>query len=424
MKHEPVIDPLVPVRTVHFAATALAAGTVSFLVVVAEPAFAAAGDANGWKAFQHAARWLVWSGLAVAVASGAAWLIWLASDIYGASLVYVCVHGGALSVLTETRFGQVAIARLALALLIGIVLPWPSTRWLQLLAAAAFVGLLAPIGHAGASASDAGNMHLGSDILHLLGAAAWLGALPALALLLHLVRGKAPAVAAAAARRFSPLGIASVGILLVTGIVNSWYLLSGPSNLISTDYGRLVLLKIGMFAAMVGIAAVNRYRLTPRLAAPSAVRALERNSLAEVCLGLCVFLFVGALGTMEPPVHNHIPTEQIPPDAAYVHIHSSEAMADVIIEPGRTGPAQAKVLLLREDFSVFTAQGLKFVLTPQATSKVASITRTPERQPDGSWKIDRLNIAEPGVWTVTLTITTTGGSAIVLDAPVVIERTK
>ena len=73
-----------------------------------------------------------------------------------------------------------------------------------------------------------------------------------------------------------------------------------------TDYGRLLLLKIGLFAAMLGIAAVNRFHLTPQLGARGISRSLARNSLAETGLGLCVLLFVGALGTMAPPRHDHV----------------------------------------------------------------------------------------------------------------------
>jgi putative copper export protein len=60
-----------------------------------------------------------------------------------------------------------------------------------------------------------------------------------------------------ATRRFSVVGILSVGALLASGLINSWNLLSGPRDLVISDYGRLVALKIGLFAAMVGIAAVN-----------------------------------------------------------------------------------------------------------------------------------------------------------------------
>ena len=417
----PVIDPLVLVRAVHFAATALAAGTVAFTALVAVPA-------NGVEAnaFSARARWLVWSALVAAIASGAVWLIWLASDLFGASLVNVCLHGGARTVLTETRFGQVWIARLALALLLAGLLFRPATRWLQLAVAAAFAGSLALIGHAGASPAGAGRVQLAADVIHLIASAAWLGALPALALLLHQARQiKGNTLVHAVVRRFSVAGIVSVAALIATGVINSWNLLSGPRDLVTTDYGRLLLLKIGLFAAMLGIASVNRFRLTPQLAAadtPAAARALERNTLAEIGLGLCVFLFVGALGTMAPPVHDHVHASQpVPADAAFTHIHTSEVMADVTIEPGRKGPAHASILLMREDFSIFTAKAVRILLTPQAPATVASISRNLFRLPDGGWRVDGLEIGQPGVWTVQLAIDPGNGREITLDAPIVIE---
>ena len=233
----------------------------------------------------------------------AAWLVWLSADIYGASIVEVCLHGGVWSVLTETRFGLVWIARLGLAILLGVLMLWPAARLLQLAAAACLLALIALIGHAGATPGTAGQIHLASDIVHLLAAGAWLGALPALTMLLG--QTAMPAIrigrhAVTAARRFSLLGMVSVSALLASGVVNSWNLLGGPRDLVTTDYGRLVLLKIGLFVAMVGIAAVNRFHLTPQLPAAGALKALRRNSLAEIGLGLCALLFVGALGTCRP----------------------------------------------------------------------------------------------------------------------------
>jgi copper resistance protein D len=420
-----VIDPLILLRWAHFSATALVAGTVLFLVAAAEPALRAA--AAGGATFRRSARWIVWSALTVAIASGAGWLVWLASDIYAASLLNVCLHGGAWSVLTETRFGQVWLSRLALALSLGALMRWPGLRLLQLAVACCLLALLAFIGHADASPDDSGNAQLAADILHLLAAGAWIGGLPALTLLLHQARRAgdiASSAAVAATRRFSAIGVAAVGTLLATGAINSWYMLSGPRNLIATDYGRLILFKIGLFAAMIGIAAVNRFHLTPQLAVPTAMRALQRNSLAEIGLGLCVFLFVGALGTMAPPLHDHvhIPTSPIPADAAFVHIHSTDAMADVTIEPGRAGTVYARVLLLREDFSIFTAKNIKFVLTPQAPSTAAAISGNAKRLPDGAWEIDGLEIRQPGIWTIKITIDTGTEKPIVLDAPVVIGR--
>ena len=343
------VDPLTLVRGVHFAATLLAAGSTGFIFMVAEPAISKA-----WFATLHRQLTLwVWLALAAAVVSGAVWLVLLASDILGTSFSDVCLHGGAWPVLTDTRFGLVWCIRLALALLLALLLPWPATRRLQVTIAAAFVVLPALVGHAGATPGLAGDLHLASDMLHLLAAGAWLGGLPAFAFLLWRARRSAgrrrDAAVVRVVDRFSLLGVFSVGILLASGLLNSWNLLNGPHDLIASDYGRLVALKIVLFAAMIAIAAVNKFYLIPRLPKPAVLRALLRNSLAEIGLGLCVLLFVGLLGTLPPALHVHAASAGIPPDAAFVHIHTSEVMAEVTIEPGRTGRTDVTIRVSRED---------------------------------------------------------------------------
>ena len=423
-----MIDPLILVRSIHIAATVLATGTVAFLVLVAEPAARAmtASRPADHSAFCERLILLVFSALALAIVSGAAWLVLVAADIYGAPIIEVCLHGGVMSVLTDTRFGQIAIARLALALLLGALLPWPATQFAQLTVAALLIVLLAFIGHAGATPGLAGRVHLTSDIVHLLGAGAWLGGLPALAILLAQARASSDpawhALATSSTRRFSRLGIISVAALLASGLVNSWNLLAGPRDLVATDYGRLVLLKIALFAAMVAIAAVNRYHLTPQLAAPAAMRALQRNSLAETGLGLGVLVFAAALGTMVPSGHVHAPPADIAADATFVHIHTNEAMADVTIAPGRRGPVRVSIRLTREDSSVFTAAGVLVVLTPQAQSGAPPLSRAATRLADGTWQADGLEIGQPGIWIVKLTVAPGTGEPLVLDAPIVIER--
>ena len=339
-------EPIVLARAFHIAATALAAGTVCFMVLVAEPAF---GTALQGGRPRHSAppcsfpalQLMIWIALAAAVLSGVTWLALLAADIYGAPVVAVCLHGGLWPVLTGTRFGAVWTARLAVALLLALSLVWPATRYLQLALAGVLLAGLAFIGHAGATPGTVGNLHLTSDIVHLIAAGAWLGGLPALAMLL-LATQRVQGTAARAAERFSLLGIVCVGALAASGLVNSWNLLGAPSDLIDSGYGRLLLLKLGLFAAMLGIATVNRFHLTPRLKAAGARRALARNSLAETGLGLGVLLMVGALGTMPPTAHKVLPPVDIPEDAAFVHIHSEEVMADVTIDPGRARPSQCQ----------------------------------------------------------------------------------
>lgn len=417
-------DPLILVRGVHFAATVLAAGTVGFNALVAEPA-AAAGGFAGLLPLRRQLRIMIWFALAVTVLSGAVWLVLLASDILGASLVDVCLHGGVWPVLADTRFGLVWCARLALALMLGLLLLWPATRWFQVTAAAALLALPALVGHAGATPGLAGNLHLASDTLHLLAAGAWLGGLPAFALLLWRARRGAQrrrnAFTIQATRRFSILGILSVGTLLASGLINSWNLLGSPRDLIATDYGRLVALKIGLFAAMVGIAAVNKLHLTPQLPTPAALRPLQRNSVTEICLGLCVLLFVGILGTLPPAGHVHAVPLSIPPDAAFVHIHTAEVMADVAIDPGRAGRADVLIRVSREDFSLFPAKDVRLALDPP-TAGGKTVEQTAVKQPDGTWLVNGITLAQPGIWTARVIVQPDRGERVVLDAPIVIER--
>jgi len=419
-----VVDPLIFVRAIHFVATVLACGTVSFIVLVAEPA-APLKKAAGFAALRHRLVILIWIALAVAILSGAAWLVLLASDILGASIADVCLHGGVWPVLADTQFGLVWSGRLVLALLLGALVVQPTMRGLQLALAAALIALLALVGHAGATPGTAGRFHLASDMVHLLGAGAWLGGLPALVLLLARARRAAHpiwnGVAVIATRRFSTVGIFSVGALLATGVINSWNLLSGPRDLVTTDYGRLVALKIGLFASMVALAAVNRFYLTPRLPKLRVLRALERNTLAEILLGLCVLLFVSVLGTLPPAGHMHPAPAGIPPGAAFVHIHDVEVMADVTVDPGQAGRADVSIRVLREDFSGFAAKEVRLALEPP-TAGSRPVEEVMTEQADGSWRTNGVVFSEPGVWAIRVIVTTRQGKRTVLDAPIVIER--
>lgn len=428
-------EALIILRSIHFAATILAAGTVFFAILVAEPVFAGTRRKmrKEFDALNRQWVWLIWIALAVAVVSGAGWLVLLASDIYGAPIVEVCFHGGVWTVATDTRFGLVSTIRLGLTAAIAVAVCWsPDSRdpqrfsnVVRLLLAALFIASLAAVGHAGAAPGHAGYLHFNSDIVHLLAAGVWIGGLVPLTMLLaSAYRARANAwrgVAAAAAQRFSGLGTVSVAALLVSGSVNTWHSLDNPADLLATNYGRLILLKIGLFAAMLGIAAVNRFHLTPRLAALGAVRALERNSLGEAGLGLCVILLVGALGTMPPPGHAHVPAIDIPGDAAFVHIHMAEVMADVTIVPGRAGPARATIRLLREDFSQFPAKDIVLTLTsPAANAQPQSHPAT--RIAGDTWQVDKLDLTQAGAWIVKVIVTTGARTPIVLDAPVMIDR--
>ncbi|MGH9811351.1 MAG: hypothetical protein ACRD9W_29605, partial [Terriglobia bacterium] len=137
-------------------------------------------------------------------------------------------------------------------------------------------------------------------------------------------------------------------------------------------------------------------------------------------LGFCAIVFVGALGTLSPSGHAHNVNAQVPPDAAFVHIHTSVAMAEVTIEPGRIGTANAHIRVLRDDFSEYPAKSVELSLEPPDAG--LKIVRTAAHLPDGNWEVDALDLPQPGVWTVRVIIPNGRAAPIVLDAPIVIDR--
>jgi putative copper resistance protein D len=310
-----VNGPLIAVRTIHFGATAVTAGTVIFRTVVAEPALRSEPAAA--KLVRTQTLSVAWIGLAIAALSGVIWLLLEAVSMSGLPFGEALTARVLQTVLNETQFGVVAEVRGLLAIVLAACLTAQRLVWTNWLAFAAALGLTAAIawtGHAGSTLGAIGNLHVAADALHLLAAAAWIGGLVPLVLLLAAV-GRHPTVAEAsqardATRRFSTLGAISVATLVASGIVNAWILVGSVHALLVTEYGQLLMLKLGVFAMMLGFAAVNRFWLTPRLGRSSAngpqrdaLRQLTRNSTIEIGLGLAIFAIVGMLGTLHPAIH-------------------------------------------------------------------------------------------------------------------------
>lgn len=246
----------------------------------------------------------------------AATLAWLAAE--AASLTGTWSGIGTL--IAETHFGRVAVLRaivLAAAFMACIFVR--SARALG--SAVSVLGGIAVVsfawtGHGAMNSGSAGLLHRGADVLHLLTASIWIGALAALTILIERLRHDRDGVHARqiahALSRFSVIGPAVVALLTLTGLINAAYLigLSRWPALFRTAYGLTLLGKLGLFVVMLGLAAINRWRLAPNLeaaldasASPRApIASLRKSLLLESVLALLVIAVVAALGTLEPPV--------------------------------------------------------------------------------------------------------------------------
>ena len=312
-------DVLVGIRAIHFATTIMVGGIILFRRLLLEPALASGGAPP--SAADRALRTITLIfrvSFVLAVASWGAWLLSVAAEIARLPVVRALFDETTVTVLTRTRFGHAWTARLIIAVLIAAgaiafdrrdIRPPRWWHFASILLAVCFLGSLASSGHAGAQEGISGPIHWSADFLHLVAAGAWLGSLPPLALILSSARTAADAasltLATLVTHRFSLLGLASVATLAITGLINALSLVGSLSALVGTPYGRLLVAKVALFAAMLGIAAVNRFGLVPRLPAQTAIGDLGRNALLELSFGLLILVIVGMLGTLPPGLHMH-----------------------------------------------------------------------------------------------------------------------
>ena len=221
------------------------------------------------------------------------------------------------AVIAQMSFGLSAIVRAAIAaaLLLWLIIITPSRlAWAGCAVGGAIIcASLAWMGHGAATEGPAGIVHLLGDVVHSLAAAVWIGALVAFVFLLLLGGDDAHSDGALheSLRRFSGIGSITVALIVLSGLVNSWFLV-GPLRLFDfwmTAYGQVLLAKLLAFAGMLGLAASNRYRLTPALGralgetAPrdAPLSALRRSLLLETTTSFVVLGLVAWLGTLPPP---------------------------------------------------------------------------------------------------------------------------
>lgn len=184
---------------------------------------------------------------------------------------------------------------LLLAFVVGRGAPPTLFAWLGLLLAAGGFGLG---GHTATAPPAA--LFAPALALHVALAMVWLGALAPLFLSL---RHDPPAVAQAVLARFSDRALVGVPMLLAIGTVLAMRQLPDGSGLLGTLWGRILLLKLGLLAALLAIGGTNRLWLVPALAAgdPRAGPRLRRLLGIDLVLAVALLTATAGLGTTPPP---------------------------------------------------------------------------------------------------------------------------
>lgn len=96
-----------------------------------------------------------------------------------------------------------------------------------------------------------------ATLAHMCGAMVWAGGVAHLIILWRLTRKEDSSRWPQLVARFSPLGIACVGLIVGPGIFLSWQYVGGWPGLLGTSYGNLVLVKVALFLCVLALAIPN-----------------------------------------------------------------------------------------------------------------------------------------------------------------------
>ncbi|MEH6645337.1 CopD family protein [Sulfitobacter sp.] len=204
-----------------------------------------------------------------------------------------------LSMVAQSPLGiSIAVRLIGLALILTVLIP---ARWGKIAAGfgAFFVAASFVLrGHA----LEEPRLLLGALItVHFLGLAFWVGAFVPLYRVAGIDHRNS---AAQLAHEFGHKAVYVVTSLTVAGGITLWLLTGNPVAAAFTPYGQFFLLKLGLFLAVISLAAWNKMQITPALLRgdPIASGRLRRSIRWEAYLVFLVLFTTATLTTLSAPV--------------------------------------------------------------------------------------------------------------------------
>jgi copper transport protein len=245
------------------------------------------------------------------------------------------------SSVAETRFGRLSLARagiaLALAVLAVLVLRAGGSmgRPTTVVAVLLGLGLVVTPGFSG-HASVSGPVALLADAAHVQAAAMWVGGLAfVLAALLLAGRERWP-LAAASVPRFSAMAVGSVAVLVLAGTVNGYLQVRAWRGLWETQYGVLLLIKVGLVVPVLALGAYHNRYAVPRLRAQMESAVVRRRFLRTVGVELAIMAaIIGVTAGLvnAPPAR----TEVAMHEAYEQEVELGPFMAHLTVTPAMAG---------------------------------------------------------------------------------------
>jgi copper transport protein len=342
------------------------------------------------------ARWVLYVGLmvligaafaAVAVArrpapdllamAAAGWLLSAAGTV-GVVGVQWAETGAPLETLPSTSVGAAALARVGALALVGLSLAalatvkeLAGTRGWIFAGAAACLVLVADVATGHAAAGDGWLAQVTVQSIHGIGAAAWLGGLAGL---LVLLRTTPADERMSAAKRFSNWAAVALVAVALTGVLRAVAEIGTVEALLATDFGRVAIAKSAFLVAIAGLGAVNRF-VNLRDAA-RVLGGLRRFGSAELALAIGVLGLSAVLVNLTPPTSAGEPETAPPPIVALGSDFGTSVKLRLIGSPGLAGRNAIDVTVVDFDTGEpvdATAIELRFELASQAGVEPSSV---------------------------------------------------
>lgn len=271
------------------------------------------------------------------------WGAWLFAFIGSAESLIVygpiatCTSLLNLSLLPDTlrtAFGQATVIRMALlgatAVLVYLRRRLSHRLW-RVMTMLLSVGILATLslsGHPVVQHPAAFSVVI--DMVHLLAVSMWIGGIAVLALG---GRSLSTDKGSALVRRFSSIAPWAVLAIVVTGVIQAWVMMDGFGSVLSTTYGRTLIVKTTAVAVLVSLGLLSRWTLQRN--GPASVKRVVG---IELVIGLMIIAISALLvGTPPRPAQATVPFT-----ATLVR---ASVIADVTITPTRVGQAEVHILV-------------------------------------------------------------------------------
>jgi copper transport protein len=343
-----------------------------------------------WIAGTTSAPCVIRSALAIGLASAVVACGFQGLDLLGLEPADILTAAPWKAAAGTSLLSSLLVAALAMALA-TVVLRDVSARSARALSAMAILlvgGSLAASGHA--STAQPQWLTRPMVFLHGIGVAYWVGALAPLAAMT-----RKPGVSLLAVlNRFALFAMPVVAALAVTGLVLAIVQLESVRPLIETAYGLILSTKLVLVVGLLGLAALNRFRLTPRLAIdPFDTKSLTRSILVECVVVVGILAVVAGWRFTPPP--RALASAAVKPLA--VHIHTDAAMFQVLISPGTVGRDSFVLQLMDGDAAPLVAKEAALILSMPERG-IEPLQRAATLGADGNWHVPDVPIPYPGRW--------------------------